>query len=49
MARVAMILLVGAIIISVVLHVCFERPVNTWLRRWWIRRKGASFADPAVT
>lgn len=49
MARVAVILLLGAIVLSVILHVCFEKPVNAWLRRWWTKRKAVSFVDPAVT
>ncbi|MBZ9808825.1 MULTISPECIES: acyltransferase family protein [unclassified Mesorhizobium] len=49
MAKVTVILLLVAIALSVALHVWFEKPVNTWLRRWWTKRKVVSGVDPAVT
>lgn len=46
MARVTTILFLAAIVLSVVLHVCFEKPVNRLLRSWWTRRKQAE--SPAL-
>jgi peptidoglycan/LPS O-acetylase OafA/YrhL len=35
MARVTVILLLIAIVLSVAVHLCYEKPINIWLRRWW--------------
>lgn len=46
LAQATIFLLVGAVILSVILHVCFERPINNWLRRWWVSRKPMHVVAP---
>lgn len=44
MAQATVFLLVGAVILSIVIHTCFEKPINNLLRRWWISRKTTRIA-----